>query len=225
MITILRPVRKQFRNTIHRYAGYDMRSHSETRWAAMMDAMGVTWIYEPQVIGTRHGGYMPDFFLPEVGMFIEVKGPAPTKVEREKAFDAQAATGYPVVFAYGRPEMIGAELFHGMLSYYGLTSAVSFSTAEIGDLVRQHYDMATYAAYLTAGEHQTAPNSFTAISIAEEILFKMQPRDDQEDYLRKLHAPLNEAKLIESRQESLAERALASIAARMARAFRIAEVA
>lgn len=225
MITILRPVRKQFRNTTHHYAGYEMRSHSETRWAAMMDAMGITWIYEPQVIGTRHGGYMPDFFLPEVGMFIEVKGPAPTKAEREKAFDAQAATGYPVVFAYGRPEMISAELFHGMLSYYGLRGAVSFSTTEIGALVRQHYDMATYAAYLTAGEHQDAPKAFAAISIAGEIIFKMLSRDDQEDYLRKLHAPLNEEKLSAPREASLAERALASISERMVRAFKVAAVA
>lgn len=225
MITILRPVRKQFRNSIHRYAGYEMRSHSETRWAAMMDSMGVTWIYEPQVVGTRHGGYMPDFFLPEVGMFIEVKGPAPTRIEREKAFDAQAATGYPVVFAYGRPEMIGAELYHGVLSYYGLTGAVSFSTAEIGVLVRQHYDLATYAAYLTSGEHQDAPKAFAAISIAEEIIFKMAPRDDQEDYLRKLHAPLNESKLSALREASIAECALASIAERMGRAFKVAAVA
>ena len=225
MITILRPVRKQFRNTIHRYAGYEMRSHSETRWAAMMDAMGVTWIYEPQVIGTRHGGYMPDFFLPDVGMFIEVKGPAPTKVEREKAFDAQAATGYPVVFAYGRPEMIGAELFHGMLSYYGLRGAVSFSTTEIGAMVRQNYDMATHAAYLTAGEHQDRPNFFTPTTVIHEILTGWMTRDDREAELRRIHAPLNEEKLSAPRQASIAERAMAVVAARIAQAFRVAAVA
>jgi hypothetical protein len=112
-----------------------------------------------------------------------------------------------------------------MLSYYGLRGAVSFSTTEIGALVRQHYHMATYAAYLTAGEHQDAPNSFAAISIAGEIIFKMLSRDDQEDYLRKLHAPLNEAKMSEQRQASIAERALAVVAARMVRAFNMRAVA
>ncbi len=67
------------KQTIFRYGGYEMRSHSETRWAAMMDAMSVSWIYEPRTVVTRHGGYMPDFFLPAVGAFVEVKGPTRAK--------------------------------------------------------------------------------------------------------------------------------------------------
>jgi hypothetical protein len=221
MITTLRPVRKQFKNTIHRHAGYEMRSHSETRWAAMMDVMGVTWLYEPQVIKTRHGGYMPDFFLPAAGMFIEVKGPAPTQIEREKALDAQEATGYPVVFAYGRPEMLSAELYHGMLSYYGYSGDVSFSTAEIGSLVRHFYDMHTYAGYMTAGEHKDRPTCFRMSDGIEEVINGWLSRDQREAKMRELHAPLNAAKSTENRQASRAEIAMADAASRITLAFNV----
>ena len=70
------------KQTIFRYGGYEMRSHSETRWAAIMDVMGVTWVYEPRTVTTRHGGYMPDFFLPAVGAFLEVKGPTPSNCSK-----------------------------------------------------------------------------------------------------------------------------------------------
>jgi hypothetical protein len=59
------------------YRGYRMRSRLEARWAVFFDAMGIKWTYEPQGFertkaGTVHR-YLPDFFLPDLGTWVEVK--------------------------------------------------------------------------------------------------------------------------------------------------------
>lgn len=58
-----------------RYAGCRFRSRLEARWAVFFDAADIRWEYEPEGYtlgdGTR---YLPDFYLPESGTWIEVKG-------------------------------------------------------------------------------------------------------------------------------------------------------
>jgi hypothetical protein len=56
------------------YKGYRFRSRLEARWAVFWDALGIKWEYEPEGYelsdGTR---YLPDFWLPQVKMYGEVK--------------------------------------------------------------------------------------------------------------------------------------------------------
>lgn len=204
---------------VFQYNGYEMRSHSETRWAALMDSLSIVWLYESRLIQTRHGNYLPDFYLPAAGLFVEVKGPGPTVVEVEKAEDAEAATGIPVIFAYGKPEMIGAELCHGVVAYFNREKKVSFSTREIGALVRQNYDMRTYAAFMSAGEHQAMPDTFSAGEILVEWLTNSMERSDRENHLASLHRPLNQAKQEKNTPPSKAEWFLSQFAEK-ARAWR-----
>lgn len=213
------------KQTIFRYGGYEMRSHSETRWAAIMDVMGVSWVYEPRTVITRHGGYMPDFFLPAVGAFVEVKGPTPSQVEREKALDAQQVTGFPVVFAYGRAEIIGGELFHGMLSYFSERGEVSYSTAEIGAAVRSWFGIRTYAAYLSAGEHQRRPDCVLLGDIIEEVITGWMDRQARETYLKSIHGPINQRKLAQHRQSSRAEWALCQFSQKIIQCWNAREAA
>lgn len=213
------------KQTIFRYGGYEMRSHSETRWAAIMDAMSVAWVYESRTVVTRHGGYMPDFFLPAVGAFVEVKGPIPSQIEREKAWDAQRITGFPVVFAYGRAEMIGGELFHGMLSYFSERGEVSYSTAEIGAAVRRWFGINTYAAYLSAGEHQRRPDFVCIGDIVEEVITGWMDRQARETYLKGLHGPINQRKLAQHRQASRAEWALSQFSQKIIQCWNAQEAA
>jgi hypothetical protein len=62
------------------YAGCRFRSRLEARWAVFFDKLGVKWEYEPQgyMIGGVHNQpkrwYLPDFYLPEHGTWVEVKG-------------------------------------------------------------------------------------------------------------------------------------------------------
>jgi hypothetical protein len=70
------------------YAGCRFRSRLEARWAVFFDKMKIAWEYEPQ--GYRVGGtpYLPDFWLPELRQWVEVKGSALSP--REQAIMARA---------------------------------------------------------------------------------------------------------------------------------------
>ena len=51
------------------------RSSLEADWARTLDGLGVEWTYEPVKITLPSGNvYIPDFWLPGIGTFIEVKG-------------------------------------------------------------------------------------------------------------------------------------------------------
>lgn len=67
-----------------RYAGCRFRSRLEARWAVFFDHLGVTWRYEPEGFRLSNGvNYLPDFQLPELDTWVEVKGalrPADLKV-------------------------------------------------------------------------------------------------------------------------------------------------
>jgi hypothetical protein len=55
------------------YKGYRFRSRLEARWAVFLDAMHVKWYYEHEGYELSSGWYLPDFWLPELGLHIEVK--------------------------------------------------------------------------------------------------------------------------------------------------------
>lgn len=65
-----------------RYSGYNFRSRLEARWAVFFDSLGIEWEYEAQGYAcgyrlTMEEGtfpYLPDFWLPELKVFAEVKG-------------------------------------------------------------------------------------------------------------------------------------------------------
>lgn len=59
------------------YSGRIFRSRLEARWAILMDLLEINWDYEPchyQVGPDLY--YLPDFYLPEHRVWLEVKGPA-----------------------------------------------------------------------------------------------------------------------------------------------------
>ncbi len=63
-----------------RYKGCRFRSRLEARWAVFFDALEIRWEYEPQgfVISwmndVKEVPYLPDFRLPVLGTWVEVKG-------------------------------------------------------------------------------------------------------------------------------------------------------
>ena len=57
------------------YNGYRFRSRLEARWAVFFDAAGIEYQYELQGYKLRNGQrYLPDFFLPGLDVFVEIKG-------------------------------------------------------------------------------------------------------------------------------------------------------
>lgn len=65
------------------YRGTIFRSALEARWATFLDSHHITWQYEPETITLPSGTvYIPDFWLPELGTWIEVKGTGVPRVEK-----------------------------------------------------------------------------------------------------------------------------------------------
>lgn len=92
-----------------RYKGYRFRSRLEARYAVAFDDLGVKWEYEPEGYELGEAGrYLPDFFLPDLNLFIEVKGARPSADEHKKCEALANATGSAVFIANGMPfENIG----------------------------------------------------------------------------------------------------------------------
>lgn len=83
------------------YAGCRFRSRTEARWAVALDHLGVRWEYEPQGYLVDGQPYLPDFWLPALATFLEVKGSTPSRDEDVKAAALCETTGHRVLIVYG----------------------------------------------------------------------------------------------------------------------------
>ena len=67
------------------YNGYRFRSRLEARWAVFFDTMEIEYQYEPEGFDLGNGiWYLPDFWLPDLELWIEIKGIKPTEDEHLK---------------------------------------------------------------------------------------------------------------------------------------------
>lgn len=85
------------------YRNYRFRSRSEARWARFMDEAGVAWTYESEGYDLDGVRYLPDFYLPRLDCWLEVKGARPDRrsVEAEKARRLADASGKSVFIISG----------------------------------------------------------------------------------------------------------------------------
>ncbi len=83
------------------YKGVTFRSRLEARWVLTLDCAGLRWEYEPEGYtlsdGTR---YLPDFFLPDLGCYAEVK-PIGDAFTKARQFAREA--GQPLLMLAGPP--------------------------------------------------------------------------------------------------------------------------
>jgi hypothetical protein len=85
------------------YNGYRFRSRLEARWAVFFDELGVKWEYEREGYALPSGPYLPDFWLPTSGVWVEVKGADPTDDEMLKCAQLRSETHKDVLLACGLP--------------------------------------------------------------------------------------------------------------------------
>lgn len=57
------------------YNGFHFRSRTEARWAVFFDAAKIKYIHEPEAFTFNGMNYLPDFYLPDEDMYVEVKPP------------------------------------------------------------------------------------------------------------------------------------------------------
>ncbi|WP_188274335.1 hypothetical protein [Streptomyces sp. CBMA152] len=80
------------------YRGTAFRSALEASWAATLDSLGITWEYEPEMVTLPSGArYLPDFKLPEIGTWLEVKGTGVPRIEKAFEFGESLSCTCPQV--------------------------------------------------------------------------------------------------------------------------------
>lgn len=87
------------------YNGYRFRSRLEARWAVFFDTLGIEYQYEPEGFDLGDSiWYLPDFWLPQVKMWAEVKWRPLDNQETEKAQRLARLSKFPVLMLIGSPE-------------------------------------------------------------------------------------------------------------------------
>lgn len=84
--------------------GYRFRSRLEARWAVFFQSLGVDWEYEPEGFDLGPDGwYLPDFWLPKLEMWAEVKATAFSAEELARTHALANGTGREVLRLVGPP--------------------------------------------------------------------------------------------------------------------------
>lgn len=86
-----------------KHKGVLYRSRCEARWAVVFGRLGWTYQYEPESYRLPCGPYLPDFYLPGVEVYFEVKGSYPSDYELQKAEQLCVAAEKPVIISTGPP--------------------------------------------------------------------------------------------------------------------------
>ena len=104
------------------YRGRRFRSRIEARWAVFFDALGIEWEYEKEGYDLGGTRYLPDFWLPGLRFWVEIKGEHPSEDESVKARLLAEATKRPVYVFFG-----GMDLPEDFWGPSGTDSAYVFS--------------------------------------------------------------------------------------------------
>lgn len=84
------------------YNGYHFRSRLEARWAVFFDTLGIEYVYEKEGYDLGDAGwYLPDFWLPQVNMWAEVKPKPLNDSELDKCIALVESTGDPCLILVG----------------------------------------------------------------------------------------------------------------------------
>lgn len=105
-----------------RWKGIIFRSRLEARWAIFFDSLKpkLPYEYEPELIETPYGPYLPDFYLPTIKTFWLVKGQPMD--EREMKIHHWLAERFSIFVAAGQiPQSFGEMCIENEYPYAGST--------------------------------------------------------------------------------------------------------
>ena len=159
------------------FKGYHFRSRLEARWAVLFDSLGFDWEYEPEGFELGEAGrYLPDFYVEQLGAWVEVKAKQLNATEREKAFALSSHTNKPVIELCGIPDpddMLQYGCMVGVRHYYG---------ADMNG-IENHWFMQSLVEFYLANQDGEAH------AMAEYELVPMALKWDAEYYHKKYGKP------------------------------------
>lgn len=102
-----------------KWKGWRFRSRTEARWAVFLEAVGISFEYEPEGVILSSGPYLPDFRFELYSDFrksggepievvaqcwLEIKGQTPTEDELKRCSDLAIESRAAVLLAVGAPD-------------------------------------------------------------------------------------------------------------------------
>lgn len=204
------------RRTTYHHHGYRLRSYTELMWARVMDAADIFYLYEPDLVRVDDGYYLPDFWIPHVGIYLEVKGQQPTALEIQKADAVMARTGHEVMFLVGRPESDKEGLFNCGLMVRGSGGwTQNVSPNDLHCLVRQAVSFDMWERIGLSVQENDMDHLRPLGELLEEMFLDRADRSDMERVLREVHAEINAARLASAPSPTICETAIKSFLDRL----------
>lgn len=102
------------------YNGFRFRSRLEARWAVFFDAIGLKYEYEIEGYATNSICYLPDFYIPSLDRWFEIKGKPLTNEEMKKCEEfcfKKDNENIKFSVLVGSPEIMKVDGFVGILEY------------------------------------------------------------------------------------------------------------
>lgn len=183
------------RRTAFSHRGYTLRSYTELMWARLMDSIGLFYLYEPHLIRLQGCSYLPDFYLPDADMYLEVKGAFATDEEKWKAEQVLEVTGRPVYILEGMPRSDRGGFMNARVSFPGAHGWVEISLFELGEMYEQAMGSEPYTAALLSVRDSDGDWVRSVRSVLDEVISEMISRNQNEARLRALHSDANQKRL------------------------------
>ncbi|MGX9761885.1 hypothetical protein [Pseudomonas shahriarae] len=197
------------RRTVYHHKGYRLRSYTELMWARLLDAADIFYLYEPHLQRVEGGAYLPDFYLPNVGVYLEVKGVDPTADEIRKADDVMGRTGTPVIFLIGRPMSDRNGLMNcGMLAKSACGWNRNICPHDLDQVYLHGMGHAPWLKLLMSVREDDMDRVRRVSEIVEEYCMETMGRPAMESHLRMTHKRVNDDRASGHREISAPERAL-----------------
>lgn len=159
-----------------RYKGHTFRSRLEARWAIYFDAFGIQWEYEREGFDLPSGRYLPDFWLPQVKMWAEVKPEMFSDFEYQKCLELSRVTQHEVLLLDGPP----AER-----NYWATPAANDYQTDYIinGDYLEEHRFFGSTGGSANFPYHDSGKDfNYNDRTVCDAVRVAMGARFDNGEY-------------------------------------------
>lgn len=165
------------------YRGYLFRSRLEARWAVAFDYLRIEFLYEPDGFKLDAGWYLPDFYLPQIRSFAEVKPAEFDATALAKCTEICLRTGNQFLLLSGPPDfrLYRALERHGGIDA-GCDSTADVAVTEYNALLdidyhgRRYYEQER-RLYADPGEDLNLPSDFSE-SYQQAVYASRQARFD-----------------------------------------------
>lgn len=103
-----------------KYNGFNFRSRLEARWAIFFDVIGLKYEYEVEGFEMNGIRYLPDFYIPSLDRWFEIKAKSLSEYEMKKCEEFcfnKDNKNIKSSILIGSPEVIKIDSFVGIIEY------------------------------------------------------------------------------------------------------------